>query len=141
MAKSTYTKTPAMVKMDRIAEMLKYEDMIWTEVAAKLHVHKQTASRYLWHMALQPMPRRIHVSGWTEDEKSFRKIPVFRSGNGMNKRKPKPLTAAEVFARIQADPIRYARRCEKYRIKWHQQKGQPVPPRRVANPFAALGVR
>ncbi|MGZ3640529.1 MAG: hypothetical protein ACXVCX_22080, partial [Ktedonobacterales bacterium] len=78
MAKSTYTKTPATVKMDRIVEMLEFEDMIWTQVADKLHVHKQTASRYLWHMALQPMPRRIHVCGWTEDEKSFRKIPVFR---------------------------------------------------------------
>lgn len=141
MAKSTYTYAAAMVKMDRIVAMLEQDDMICAEVAGKLHVHKQTASRYLWHMAQQPQPRRIHVCGWTEEEKSFRKIPVFRAGNAPNKRKPKRLSPAEVFARIQADPARHAQRREKYRIEWHRKKGQPTPPRPIANPFAALGVR
>jgi hypothetical protein len=139
MAKSTFTKTPAAVKMDRIVALLETEDMIWTQVAEKLYVHKQTASRYLWYMARQT-PRRIHVCRWTEDEKSFRKIPVFRAGDKPNKRKPKPLTPAEVYARIQADPMRYGKRKEKYRVEWHRRKGQPVPPRPVANPFAALGL-
>lgn len=137
MAKSTYTKGPAAVKMDRIAEMLEEEEMIWTQVADKLHCHKQTASRYLWHMARQN-PRRIHVCSWVEDEASFRKIPVFAAGNKPNKRKPKPLTYAEVFARIQADPVRHTKRLEKYRAEWHRKKGQPIPPRPIASPFAAL---
>lgn len=137
MAKSTYTKGPAAVKMDRIADMLDGEEMIRTEVAAKLFVHKQTASRYLWHMARQT-PRRIHVCRWVEDKKSGRKIPVFTAGDKPNKRKPKPLTYAEVFARIQADPLRYSKRKEKYRAAWHMKNGGIAPPRRVADPFALL---
>lgn len=137
MAKSTYTKGPAAVKMDRISQMLDGEEMIWTEVAEKLFVHKQTASRYLWHM-VQQNPRRIHISRWVEDKKSARKIPVFTAGNKPNKRKPKPLTYAEVFARIQADPLRYGKRKEKYRAAWHTNKGRAAPPRRVADPFAML---
>lgn len=139
MAKSTYTQAAAVLKMDRIAAMLQDEDLIWTQVAEKLHVHKQTASRYLWHMA-QQTPRRIHVCRWVEDEASFRKIPMFRAGDKPNKRKPKPLTYAEVYARIQADPMRYGKRKEKYRADWHRNKGQPVPPRPTASPFAALGI-
>jgi hypothetical protein len=139
MTRNTYTQRPALVKMDRIVELLEVEDMIWTEVAAKLHVHKQTVSRYLWHMVRQS-PRRIHICAWVEDEATFRKIPVFRAGHAPNKKKPKRLTPDEVFARILADPARHAKRCEKYRAEWHRRKGQPVPPRRAASPFAALGV-
>lgn len=139
MAKSTYTKQPAIVKMQRIVDMLEGEEMIWTQVAEKLYMHKQTASRYLWHMANQT-PRRIHVCRWVDDEASARKIPVFTAGDKPNKRKPKALTSAEVFARIQADPVRYSKRKAKYRAEWHRKKGQPVPPPPVASPFAALGI-
>jgi hypothetical protein len=139
MAKSTFEKRPAVIKMQRIVDMLEGEQMIWTQVAEKLCAHKQTASRYLWHMARQT-PRRIYVCKWIDDPKSARKIPVFTAGDKPNKRKPKPLTAAEVFARIQADPVRYFKRREKYRVQWHKNKGQPVPPRPVASPFAALGI-
>jgi hypothetical protein len=139
MAKSTYTTAPALLKMDRIVAMLKEDDLIWTQVAEKLHIHRQTASRYLWHM-VQETPRRIHICSWIEDEKTFRKIPVFAAGNKPNKRKPKRLTSEEVFARIQADPVRHAKRREKYRVEWHLRKGRPVPPRPVASPFAALGL-
>lgn len=137
MTKSTYTQAAARIKMQRIVEMLEGEEMIWTQVAEKLCTHKQTASRYLWHMARQS-PRLIHVCNWVEDEETGRKIPVFTAGDKPNKRKPKPLTYAEVFARIQADPVRHAKRREKYRTEWHQKKGQPVPPRPAASPFAAL---
>lgn len=139
MAKSTYTKQPAMVKMQRIVDLLDGEEMIWTQVAEKLFMHKQTASRYLWYMARQN-PRRIHVCRWVDDETSARKIPVFAVGNKPNKRKPKALTYAEVFQRIQNDPVRHAKRRAKYRADWHARKGQPVPPRAVASPFAALGI-
>lgn len=141
MAKCTYVHEPARRKIERIVELLELP-MIWTEVAEALHCHPSTASRYLWHLARQPMPRRIHVHAWVDDEKTLRKIPVFKAGNGTNKRKPPALTDAEKFQRIQADPVRYAQRKEKYRVYWHLSRGQPVPARQrqEASPFSALGI-
>lgn len=130
----------ALVKMDKIVEALALP-MDFREVAAVLHTHPQTASRYLWHMVRLPLEeKRIYISGWIEDEKTFRKIPQFRAGNKPNKRKPAPLTYQEVFQRIQADPVRHAKRMAKYRAEWHKAKGRTPPPSRVASPFAALGL-
>lgn len=138
--KNTYTQHSAELKKQRIVAMLKGAALTWTEVADLLHCHKQTASRYLWHMARQPQPRLIHVARWVEDEASGRKIPAFIAGNGSNKKKPPPLTSAEVFSRIQADTARYSKRKAKYRADWHRKKGQPIPVKPATSPFAALGV-
>lgn len=139
MGKSTYVHKAAVLKMDRIVELL-VEPMSCEDIAAKIFCHFQTASRYLWHMARMPKPRRIYVYKWVEDKKTGRKMPLFMAGNESNKRKPPRLTSAEIYKRIQADPLRYAKRKEKYRADWHVKKGRPAPAHRVASPFAVLGM-
>jgi hypothetical protein len=137
MAKSTFTYAAAVRNMDRIAAMLVDEEMIWTEVAEKLHLHKQTASRYLWHMARLEQ-RRIYVCKWADDPATARKIPVFTAGDKPNKRKPKRLTPHQVYKRLQADTARYEARKKKYRATWHSKKGQPIPLHPSSTPFGAL---
>lgn len=139
MGKSTFTRTPALVRIERIVAML-IEPMTWTEVAELLYTHPQTASRYLWHLARQERPRRIHVAKWIEDPECGRKIPVFKAGDRLNKKKPPRLTSAEVFARIQVDPARREKRREGMRLCDLRRNGKAPPQKTTASPFAALGL-
>jgi predicted DNA-binding transcriptional regulator YafY len=135
MANNAFTRTAALLKIERIIVLLA-DPMTADELAEHLYVHARTAKRYLKHL-LNEKPRRIRVCDWIELEGVGRKIPVLQSGAGSNARKPKPLTDAEVHARTLADPSRHANRCAKNRALWHRNKGQKQP---AASPFAALGI-
>lgn len=135
-----FNAEPSLKKMARIVEIVGETALTWREVAAKLHVHEKTASRYLWAMAREAAPRRIHIEKWVPDPKTGYWVPAFMAGNAPNKRKPKALTDAEKYKKLQKDPLKYAARLANTRRYLARRDGRAEPTRIVASPFAALGV-
>lgn len=145
MGKMNFTRRPAILRMKRIADVLRERGPLTpNELAPLVHCGVRTLAAYLKYMVEQEM---IHISEWTRDPvEGLRSFPRarYKLGPGKNKRKPRALTPNEVarrlYARAKDDPENYpnayrmlkrervvrAQRRQRERIERLTKEGYPV---------------
>lgn len=111
----TFERKPAQLKLARILEMLSKEALTEPEIAERLFLSQTGLWPYMKHLR---ETQQVYVAGWTRDavvgQRSFPRAKYRkRTGNEVDRPKPKPLTDAQIAkryrTRVLADPDKYER--------------------------------
>lgn len=113
----------AQRRINRILEVLKDGPMLARTIADAVHCHRSMVTDYLTH--LMDEPRRVRIADYWIIGK--RKAPCYGLGSDPNEEST-PMTHAERWAAVKADPVRYAAALES-RKRAHKKKREKMGPK------------
>lgn len=117
----TFTSVRALTRIQRILDLLKGGPMTTREVGEALYMDQTMASAYLRFLMFAP--RRVYICGYRIVGK--RSAPMFALGDLPNAR-PTRQTNKERWAKVKADPVKYAKSLESRR-NVHRRKREQIP--------------
>lgn len=126
----TFTKRPALLRIERILAALAAKPMTTPELAEAIHLSSTWCAMYVKHLH---STKRIYISAWVYHvEGSDRMYPraVYRPGTHSDAFKPAPLTEAERGRRawklVRDDPERRIQVNARRRARKLQPKANPL---------------
>lgn len=117
----TFNSERAHIRIQRILDLLNGGPMSTREVGETLHMDQTMASAYLRFLMFAP--RRVYICGYRIVGK--RSAPLYALGDLPNA-KPTRQTNKERWARVKADPVKYAKSLESRR-NVHRRKREQIP--------------
>jgi len=93
-SRMTFTKEPALRRIERIQEMLRAKDMTLQEIADGIHLSLRWAREYIVHLRIN---RLIHIAGFRLHHMEHKTVShaLYCWGAATDAAKPLPLTSAE----------------------------------------------
>lgn len=118
-------------KLDRLVGALS-TPMTRHEIQLAMHMGKRTVNTYIAKL-MEEGNKRVYIKDWKREQEGQKTHlrPVYAAGKKRDKKKPAPLTNAEInrrqYARIKANPEKYAIHLMKERHRMSMRNFKPRP--------------